>query len=73
MHVICKVSSCRCWIQVEDEGPGFDPGDVPDCTLEENLEKPSGRGLELMRNYMTQMEYNASGNRLVMEKVLRES
>ena len=73
VHVICKLSPSRCWIQVEDEGPGFDPSDVPDCTLEENLDKPSGRGLKLMRNYMTQIEYNESGNRVVMEKVLGES
>ena len=72
VHVICKISSQRCWIQVEDEGPGFNPGDVPDCTLDENLDKPSGRGLKLMRNYMTVIEYNELGNRVVMEKV-RES
>src|SRR5690606_2713210 len=34
-------------ITVEDEGPGFDPEDVPDPTLEENLELPAGRGLML--------------------------
>ncbi len=73
VQVACKISSTRCWILVEDEGPGFNPSAVPDCTLDENLDKPSGRGLKLMKNYMTMIEYNESGNRVVMEKVLPEA
>ena len=67
----CKISPHRCWIQIEDEGRGFDPDRVPDCTLNENLDKPSGRGLKLMRNFMSWVEYNKRGNRVAMEKVLR--
>lgn len=70
VQVISKVSSRRCWIQVQDEGSGFDPVDVPDCTRDENLEKPSGRGLMLMRNFMSLIEYNDSGNQVILEKVL---
>lgn len=70
VHVSCKISANRCWILVQDEGPGFNPDDVPDCTLDENLDKPSGRGLKLMRNFMTLVEYNEYGNRVVMEKVV---
>lgn len=53
-------------ITVEDPGPGFDPGAVPDPTSDENLEAPSGRGLLLMRAYMTGVEYNNRGNRVTM-------
>ena len=56
-------------IVVEDEGPGFDPADVPDPTLEENLELPSGRGLMLMRTFMGKVEHNERGNRVAMAKV----
>lgn len=70
VQVSCKLSEQRCWILIEDEGPGFNPSNVPDCTLDENLDKPSGRGLRLMRNFMSRIEYNESGNRVVMEKVL---
>jgi len=49
-------------ITIEDEGEGFDPGDVPDPTEDDNLEKPSGRGLMLMRAFMTCIEYNDRGN-----------
>jgi serine/threonine-protein kinase RsbW len=58
-------------ISITDEGAGFDPEDVPDPTAEENLERPCGRGLMLMRHYMTEVEYNASGNGVVMAKVFK--
>jgi serine/threonine-protein kinase RsbW len=57
-------------VRVSDEGGGFDPGDVPDPTAVENLERPCGRGLMLMRHYMTEVVYNATGNCVAMTKVL---
>lgn len=53
-------------ITVEDQGPGFDPSSIPDPTLEENLERGSGRGLLLIRAYMSAAEYNTKGNKLRM-------
>lgn len=61
----------RLEVRVTDEGKGFDPMDVPDPTAIENLERPCGRGLMLMRHYMTEVEYNASGNSVSMAKVFR--
>ncbi len=61
-----EVSDACVTIIVEDQGPGFVPAAVPDPTLDENLEVPSGRGLMLMRAYMTKVAYNARGNRLEM-------
>ena len=49
-------------IQVCDEGNGFNPTDVPDPTLPENLCKPNGRGIMLMRAYMKDIHYNDRGN-----------
>ena len=69
VHVHCHVTDERVKIVIEDEGPGFDPGDVPDPTEDENLDKPSGRGLMLMRSFMSRVEYNDKGNCVVMEKV----
>jgi serine/threonine-protein kinase RsbW len=48
--------------QVEDEGPGFDPESVPDPLAPENLERPSGRGLFLMRTYLSGVCHNQRGN-----------
>ncbi|HEY0983057.1 ATP-binding protein [Schlesneria sp.] len=56
-------------IEIEDEGDGFRPEDVPDCTADENLERPTGRGLMLMREFMTRIEYSEKGNRVVLEKL----
>lgn len=53
-------------VNIEDQGPGFKPADVPDPTSDENLELPSGRGLLLMRAYMTSVEYAGRGNILQM-------
>jgi serine/threonine-protein kinase RsbW len=53
---------------VEDEGPGFDPRRVPDPTLPENLDRPGGRGLLLMRHYMTWVCFPKPGNRVLLAK-----
>ncbi len=47
-----EVSEEQVWIRISDEGPGFDPDQVPDPTLPQNLDRPSGRGLMLMKHYM---------------------
>lgn len=55
-------------LRVEDEGEGFSPADVPDPTLEENLEAVAGRGLALMRASMDSVEYSEKGNVVTMVK-----
>jgi serine/threonine-protein kinase RsbW len=60
-------------IMISDEGPGFDPLDVPDPTDIENLERPCGRGLMLMRHYMTEVNYNDKGNSVRMKKVFKKA
>lgn len=52
--------------RVEDQGDGFDPNRVPDPTASENLDRPSGRGLMLMRHFMTSVDYNAQGNAVTL-------
>jgi len=42
-------------ISVHDQGPGFNPNEVPDCTAEENILKTSGRGIFFMRNFMDEV------------------
>ncbi len=59
-------------IRVEDQGPGFNPDKVPDPTLDENLALPSGRGIMLMRAYMTEVAHNATGNRVELKYIRPE-
>ena len=39
---------------------------APDPTLTENLSKPFGRGVMLMKAYMTEVAFNSQGNRVKM-------
>ena len=69
VRVAYRVAADRFDVQVEDEGPGFNPEDVPDPTLAENLERPCGRGVMLMRHYMTTVHFNGRGNVVSMTKL----
>lgn len=61
--------SDRCTqITIVDQGRGFNPQAVPDPTADENLEKPGGRGIMLMRAYMDEVQYNPRGNEVRMVK-----
>lgn len=68
VQIHCEVDDARAFVRVEDEGPGFNPTDIPDPTAEENLEKPGGRGIMLMRAFMTRVEYVGDGNIVELEK-----
>ena len=66
VHVEYQITPQDVRISIEDKGPGFDPGTVPDPTLDENLERPCGRGIMLIRAYMTEVTFSPSGNRVTM-------
>ncbi|MAE63242.1 MAG: anti-sigma regulatory factor [Phycisphaeraceae bacterium] len=55
-------------VSVRDDGPGFDPGTVPDPTLDENLQRPHGRGIMLMQAYMSEVRFNKEGNCVTLVK-----
>jgi serine/threonine-protein kinase RsbW len=69
VFVVFLVTAERFEIRITDEGTGFNPEDVPDPTAIENLERPCGRGLLLMRGFMTHVEYHGRGNSVSMSKV----
>jgi len=68
VRVNCLIEDDLFRVEIEDQGPGFKLEDVPDPTEEENLERPCGRGIMLMRSFMTRIEYNATGNLVLLEK-----
>ena len=70
VHVVVKSTAEDFYLKVTDQGPGFDPHKVPDCTAPENLELGSGRGLLMMRHYMDEVIYNHLGNQLELKKRL---
>lgn len=72
VHLRYHVSPESIVVEIEDEGPGFRPQDVPDPFAPENLERPCGRGLLLMRSYMTWVRFNSTGNRVSMCRFRQE-
>ena len=60
----CRIDGSTIELHVEDEGAGFDPDSVPDPTELENLEIPSGRGIVLMRSFMSEVSFEPPGNRV---------
>ncbi len=68
VRVRYQLASNRVWAEIEDQGPGFDPKKVPDPLAPENLERPSGRGIFLIRYYMTWVKFNDRGNCLTLCK-----
>ena len=69
VHIEGSIRADRFDVGIVDEGPGFNPEDVPDPRADENLERACGRGLLLIRHYMTEVVYHAPGNRLTMSKL----
>jgi serine/threonine-protein kinase RsbW len=69
VHIEFRLESGHFEVRIADEGAGFDPDDVPNCTDPENLERPCGRGLLLMRHYMNRIDYIPPGNVVVMSKI----
>ncbi len=62
-------------IVVEDQGPGFELSDVADPTDIENLLKPGGRGILIIRSFMDTVEVSqidGGGNRLRMVKNIQD-
>jgi serine/threonine-protein kinase RsbW len=61
------------FFRISDEGAGFDYENLPDPTAPENLERPNGRGVFLMRNLADECLFEDNGRiiELVFTGVLR--
>ena len=68
VRISCRVCASKVRIEIEDEGEGFQPAEVPDPTADENLERPCGRGIMLMRAFMSEVRFNAAGNEVTLVK-----
>lgn len=68
VEISCEVSTEKVRVVIRDEGDGFVPDEVPDPTADENLERPCGRGIMLMKAFMNVIEYTEGGTCLILEK-----
>lgn len=66
--VLIRIRSDSFYARIQDEGTGFDPDNVPDPCDDANLDKTSGRGVKLIKNFVDFVEYNAAGNAVEFRK-----
>jgi serine/threonine-protein kinase RsbW len=64
----CRLSPQRIRVEIADEGPGFDPDALPDPTAPTRIGYPGGRGVLLMRAFMSRVEFRDHGSCVVLEK-----
>lgn len=73
VDVELSVAGSEAVIRVRDRGEGFSLDEVDDPLAEENLLRPSGRGIFYMNNFMDEVEYRGSpsgGTVVTMRKKL---
>jgi anti-sigma regulatory factor (Ser/Thr protein kinase) len=68
VHVEARLTPEEARFVIRDEGPGFDPGELPDPRDPENLDRSHGRGVLLIRSFMDEVSWNEEGNEVTMVK-----
>jgi serine/threonine-protein kinase RsbW len=66
VRVEAQLSDATIRLEVTDDGPGFNPREVPDPTSPDKLRRPIGRGLFLIRSLADRVEFNDQGNTIWM-------
>tara|TARA_A100001015_G_scaffold304570_1_gene395964 strand:+ start:1812 stop:2225 length:414 start_codon:yes stop_codon:yes gene_type:complete len=61
VSVSCAIDEKTLVFRITDEGPGFDYDNLPDPTAPENIEKPHGRGVFLMRHLADECAFEDEG------------
>ncbi len=51
-------------LEIIDQGPGFDSCRIPDPTLDNNIEKPCGRGIFIIKHFADSAAWNDCGRHL---------
>jgi len=68
VHFSCRLTNSMVKFRIEDEGDGFDPNAVPDPTDDEHILIASGRGVLLIKGFVSRVWWNDKGNVLEFEK-----
>lgn len=61
VHISYEIEPDQVSFVITDEGNGFDYMNLPDPTDPENLEKPTGRGVFLMKHLADQIIFSENG------------
>jgi anti-sigma regulatory factor (Ser/Thr protein kinase) len=68
LHIKARFDSTGAVFVIRDDGLGFNPTRIPDPTDDGCLERPSGRGLLLIRAFMDEVSFNSCGNQITLVK-----
>lgn len=66
---IVRANNDKMYIKVTDQGEGFDPNNIADCTDPENLLKSSGRGVYIIKELMDEVDIDSSSKGTIMQMI----
>ena len=72
IEVTFKVKDDTLYFTVKDQGPGFDFSNLPDPTDPKNIEKPTGRGIFLMKHLCDAVAFEEKGTKVILEFKLKK-
>ncbi|MCP4653013.1 MAG: anti-sigma factor antagonist [Candidatus Omnitrophica bacterium] len=69
IKIVCRIFADKIELEIVDKGSGFDHASLPNPTAKENLEKRSGRGVFLVKQFMDKIEFLEGGRRIKIIKI----
>jgi serine/threonine-protein kinase RsbW len=74
ISVKIEFNSNEAVITIKDQGPGFNPENLPNPLDEENLLKQVGRGIFIVKSLMSSVKFNItdSGTEVILKKNLND-
>lgn len=67
IEISFKVKDKKIYFTVKDQGNGFDYRHLPDPTDPKNIEKPTGRGIFLMKHLAEKVIFEDNGSKAILE------
>lgn len=71
VYINLEINNNELSIIVKDEGFGFDFNNIPDPTAPENIEKPHGRGIFLMKHLVDELKFANNGSEVLLKFKLK--
>lgn len=70
VDIILKFYKHSIVIRVNDQGEGFKASEwlkISTCDLKRNINKPCGRGIYIVKNFVSKIYYNSKGNSVIVK------
>ncbi len=72
IEITFKVKNEALFFTIKDEGFGFNFNNLPDPTDPANIEKPTGRGIFLMKHLADKVAFEDKGSKVILEFYLNK-